>query len=130
MSVNKEKDVRQLVEKYRRQFPTLERPFIRRLIRSENKIENPSELKKLDRYLAKAFKNEARFAAEEKPSTERPIAKQPSPEQWQALMREVNLQTYLRLVAEFNPSAQALKEWADIRKQQLKDLGLVSFSEK
>jgi glucan phosphorylase len=130
MSVNKERDVRQLVEKYRRQFPTLERPFIRRLIRSENKIENPSELKKLDRYLAKAFKNEARFPAQEKPLTERPIVRRLSPDQWQALMREVNLQTYLRLVAEFNPNAQALKEWADIRKQQQKDLGLVSFSEK
>lgn len=66
MSVNKEKDVSKLVEKYRCDFPTLERRFLRKLIRSENKIENPSELKKLDRYLKKAFKNEG------KPSTENP----------------------------------------------------------
>ena len=66
MSLSKKKDVRQLVEKYRHEFPSLERPFLRKLIRSEMKIENPSELKKLDRYLAKAFKNEAKLTTKKK----------------------------------------------------------------
>jgi len=64
MSISKAKDVPQLVEKYRQAYPDLDRDLLRKLIRLENKIENPSDLKKLDRYLAKAFKNEV------KPSTE------------------------------------------------------------
>jgi hypothetical protein len=57
MSVPTEKNVRRLVEKYRSQLPELERPLLRRLIRSENRITDPSELKKLDRYLKKAFQS-------------------------------------------------------------------------
>jgi hypothetical protein len=59
MSISKAKDVPQLVEKYRQAYPDLDRDLLRKLIRLENKIENPSDLKKLDRYLAKAFKNES-----------------------------------------------------------------------
>jgi len=70
MSLSKQKDVRHLVEKYRREFSSLERPLLRRIIRSENKIENPSELKKLDRYLAKAFQNEVELS--KKSTTEKP----------------------------------------------------------
>lgn len=61
LSPKRRKDVSQLVEKYRRQFPTLERPLLRKLIRLENPEvfkNNPSNLKTLDRHLGKAFKNE------------------------------------------------------------------------
>ena len=64
MSLSKRKDVPQLVKKYRENLPNIDRDLLRRLIRVENNITNPSDLKKLDRYLAKAFKNEV------KPSTE------------------------------------------------------------
>ena len=56
MSVSEKKDVPQLVEKYRTKYPRLERPILRKLIRLENKIENASDKRKLDRYLKKAFK--------------------------------------------------------------------------
>ena len=61
MSSKRDKNVSQLVEKYKREFPTLEKKFIRRLIKSENKElfdNNPSEVRKLSRYLEKAFRNE------------------------------------------------------------------------
>lgn len=58
MSLTSGKTVPEIVENYRKQFPTLERPLLRRLIRSENKelFGNPSNLKQLDRHLRKAFK--------------------------------------------------------------------------
>ena len=59
MSVNKPLNVPKLVEKYREELPDVDRDLLRRIIRVENHITNPSELKKLDRYLAKAFKNKA-----------------------------------------------------------------------
>jgi hypothetical protein len=40
---------------------------LRRLIRAENKIDDASESKKLDKYLRKAFKNEVKPLAKEKP---------------------------------------------------------------
>ena len=58
MSPKRDKSVPQLVEKYLETYPGLDRDLLRKLIRLENKIENPSELKKLDRYLRIAFKNE------------------------------------------------------------------------
>ena len=57
MSPKHYKNVPQLVEKYRRKYPELDRDLLRKLIRLENKIDHPSELKKLDRYLKKAFEN-------------------------------------------------------------------------
>jgi hypothetical protein len=59
MSLSKDNHVSKLVEKYRRMFPNVERPLLRKLIREENKITNPSELKKLDRYLKKAYSSNA-----------------------------------------------------------------------
>jgi len=58
MSLKSRDTVPEIVENYRKQFPTLERPLLRRLIRSENKelFGNPSNLKQLDRHLRKAFK--------------------------------------------------------------------------
>ncbi|MEM3695001.1 MAG: hypothetical protein QXJ11_03470 [Candidatus Bathyarchaeia archaeon] len=56
MSVYKGLDVPQLVKKYREKYPELDRDLLRKLIRLEAKITNPSQLKKLDRYLAKEFK--------------------------------------------------------------------------
>lgn len=55
MSLPSRRNVSKIVEKYRREFPDLERPLLRRLIRAENKIVNPSELRKLSRYLKKAY---------------------------------------------------------------------------
>ena len=57
MSSAKRLNVPQLVKSYREKYPTVDRDLLRKLIRLENKIENPSELKKLDRHLGKAFKN-------------------------------------------------------------------------
>ena len=66
MSLKRSKDVPQLVKKYRDKYPQLDRDLLRKLIR----IENPdyfdkkgsknyaSSLKKLDRYLRKAFASE------------------------------------------------------------------------
>ena len=62
MSPNKDKSVPQLVEKYKRDKQTrdLDRDLMRRLIRREHPelfLDNPSNLKKLDRYLREAFDN-------------------------------------------------------------------------
>jgi hypothetical protein len=61
VSLAHDRTVSQLVEKYRRDFPGLEKRFIRRLILAEYKqfFENPSEVRKLTRELEKAYKNEA-----------------------------------------------------------------------
>jgi len=65
MSQKRNKTVPQLVEKYRREFPALEKRFIRRLILAEHKElfnkslnkNDDSEVRKLSRYLEKAFSN-------------------------------------------------------------------------
>lgn len=66
MSLNRSKDVPQLVEKYRAKYPQSNRGLLRRLIRVENpdlfgekRSKNcASNLKKLDRCLRKAFASE------------------------------------------------------------------------
>jgi hypothetical protein len=66
MSLKRSKDVPQLVEKYRAKYPQLDRDLLRRLIRLETpdlflKEKNKNygnNLKKLDRYLRKAFASE------------------------------------------------------------------------
>lgn len=72
MSPKRRKDVSQLVEKYRSQFPDLERPLLRKLIRLEHPElfkNNPSNRKTLDRHLKRAFKHkEPSFRTKEKPS--------------------------------------------------------------
>jgi hypothetical protein len=75
MSPHYDKSVSQLVEKYlaekhKGKLP-LERPYMRRLIRAENKefFSNPSNLRKLDRYLRKAYSQ-----AEKQPQIEKNIA--------------------------------------------------------
>jgi len=65
MSVNRPLDVPQLVKKYRDRYSELDRDLLRKIIRSENKITNPSELKKLDRYLRKAFENKVELSTSE-----------------------------------------------------------------
>lgn len=57
MSLKRNKDVPQLVEKYKAKYPKVDRDLVRRLIRVENKeiFKNPSKLKQLDRYLKKEF---------------------------------------------------------------------------
>lgn len=62
MSLKNKKDVPQLVKKYKQELPQLDRDLLRRLIRVENPtlfLKNPSNLKKLDRYLKKAFEQTA-----------------------------------------------------------------------
>jgi len=71
MSPNKNKSVPQLVEKYKQNKQTcdLDRDLMRRLIRLENPdlfLNNPSNLKKLDRYLRKAFANSKPISARAK----------------------------------------------------------------
>jgi hypothetical protein len=56
------KIVPQLVEKYKTKYPGLDRDLLRKLIRLENPglfLKNPSNLKKLDRYLRKAFEHQS-----------------------------------------------------------------------
>lgn len=63
MSPNRVKTVSQLVEKYRRDYPELDRDLIRKLIRLENPelfSNSYANLKQLDRLLAKSFKQQAR----------------------------------------------------------------------
>lgn len=55
VSTSNKQNVPELVKKYRSKYPELDRDLLRKLIRLENKIENPSELKKLDRCLRKSF---------------------------------------------------------------------------
>jgi hypothetical protein len=60
MSPSHDKTVPELVEKYVRDSQTrnLDRPLLRRIIRKEHPdlfLNNPSNLKKLDRYLKKAY---------------------------------------------------------------------------
>jgi hypothetical protein len=80
MSLPNKKDVRQIVQKYRREFPTIDRPFLRRLIRSEQKLTKDSELKALDRHLKKAF---------EKPSENAKSSEilEPNPDELSAFMQ-------------------------------------------
>jgi hypothetical protein len=59
VSLRREKTVRELVEKYRKQFPDLERPLLRKMIRLEHReIFRPSsgKLRTLDRELKRSFK--------------------------------------------------------------------------
>jgi hypothetical protein len=59
MSPKRDRTVREMVEKYRSQFPMLERPMLRTLIRREHKdifIPESGKLKTLDRELRKSFK--------------------------------------------------------------------------
>jgi hypothetical protein len=55
MSLSSKKNVRQTVEKYRKEFPTLERPLLRQIIRKCENLTRASELKALDRALKKAY---------------------------------------------------------------------------
>jgi hypothetical protein len=57
MSQKRSNNVPNLVEKYRREFPTFEKRHIRRIIivYSNGAFKNPSELKKLTRALKKSF---------------------------------------------------------------------------
>lgn len=59
MSPKQNRIVPQLVEKYRREFPELEKRFIRKLILAEHKelFQNDSEVRKLTRYLEQAFRD-------------------------------------------------------------------------
>jgi len=63
MSLTHKKDVPKLVKKYREELPNIDRDLLRRLIRVENNITNPSELKKLDRCLKKTFQKDANSIA-------------------------------------------------------------------
>jgi hypothetical protein len=60
MSLKEKKNVPQLVKKYRERYPYLDRDLMRKIIRLENNITNPSELKKLDRHLKKAYETKTR----------------------------------------------------------------------
>jgi len=64
--LSKNKNVSKLVEKYRNKYPDLERDLLRKLIRSENGITSPSDLRKLDRYLKTAFESEVKLSDKEK----------------------------------------------------------------
>ena len=52
---NRDNTISKFVRDYKEKYPDLDRSLLRKLIRLENKITNPSDLKKLDRYLKKEF---------------------------------------------------------------------------
>jgi hypothetical protein len=76
MSLSQRKDVLQLVEKYRKKYPTLDRNFVRKLIRLENPElfgkncrSKDTNLKALDRHLRKSFeKDKVSINSENKPN--------------------------------------------------------------
>lgn len=56
--MKRDKSVPELVQKYRHRWPDLERDLLRKLMRIENPklfLNNPSNLKKLDRHLKREF---------------------------------------------------------------------------
>jgi hypothetical protein len=73
MSPKRSVPVPKLVEKYRAEFPSTPRPYLRRLIRAENPSlfkNNPSNLKQLDRWLGKSYKKQNYNSAKKEPSTD------------------------------------------------------------
>jgi len=68
MSSNTKINIPKLVEKYRHEFPQLEKRLLRRMIRKENHITDSTEIRQLSRYLQKAFKNETKPSAKGEPS--------------------------------------------------------------
>jgi hypothetical protein len=62
--MRKDKNVSQIVEKYKRQYPNLDRDLVRKLIR----LENPNlNLRTVDRYLKKAFLNHGNIQQNSQP---------------------------------------------------------------
>ena len=125
MSLETRANVPQLVEKYRKKYPTLDRDLLRKLIRLENKIGNPSELKKLDRYLRKEFQN-SNSKEDETYQKEEALDKQgffdwlERRAERKRLEKErnrkevlINQDVYLRLVAKYHPELKAFDDWAD-----------------
>jgi len=58
MSLNRDKSVSQLVTKYLKKYPNLDRDLVRKLVRLENPelfFKNASNLRKLDRHLKKQY---------------------------------------------------------------------------
>lgn len=87
----------------------------------ENKITNPSELKKLDRYLKREFINrvDRKESLEEKP-----LGRQLSKSERQRLEELAQARAEIDFVAKHFPSFQPLKEFSDIYQQKRKEAGL------
>ena len=68
VSPKRNKTISQNVEIYIKRHPEARRSTLRTLIRLDLNITNPSELRKLDRCLKKAFENQAKRSTKEKPS--------------------------------------------------------------
>jgi hypothetical protein len=121
MSLNKGKSVSQLVKIYRTKYSKLDRDLLRRMIRVENKITNPSELKKLDRYLKKEFKNrvDRKESLEEKP-----LGRQLSKSERERLEELVQGRAEVKFAAQNFPSLQPLDDLLEIHKKMRKEAGL------
>jgi hypothetical protein len=134
VSPHRDKTVAHFVEKYRQKYPELDRDLLRKLIRLENNITNPSELRKLDRELKKAF---SQPKAKENETMQQLDAKKKSGviEWWSQRAERKRFErnkerrfalaqkwTYLELLAELHPEFEAAKKWADIEKKNLKEL--------
>jgi hypothetical protein len=130
MSLKHNRNVPKLVKFYKEKYPTLDRDLLRRLIRLENKIENPSELKKLDRHLKQAFGNKAdpsNLKETPKPSNfglfkwldQRAARKRHDQNEMQktALLRRIQ---YLELLAENTPAFEVFKKVAEKDRELLK----------
>lgn len=109
MSPKRDKSVLQLVEKYKRDYPQLDRDLLRKIIRLDNKLTNPSQLRKLDRTLKKAFNKEA------------PLKKEnASPERKNAISDEVFRWSAMEYAAKKWSIFSAMKEIVETEKKNKK----------
>jgi len=110
MSPKRDKTVPQLVEKYRREYPYLERPLLRKLMRLENPQlfrDNPSNLKKLDRYLRKAFEKEEPSSQDK--SVQRSIKNSFGFFDWLVYRSEIKKRRELELMARIAARMEAIE---------------------
>jgi hypothetical protein len=135
MSQKRDKTVPQLVEKYRREFPELEKRFIRRLIIAEHKelFTIDSEVRKLTRYLEKSFKSNDKKTKDSELCSQKPLDKlgffERRAEQIRIAEKEqkrlnlVDAREYAKLVAKFYPDeCSSFKDLAEFYDQKLKNL--------
>lgn len=135
MSLNKKKSVAQLVRSCRDNWPNIDRDLLRHMIRRENNIVNPSELRKLDRYLKKEFKSRVdhKEPPREKPSIEaKPfrfgffewLDKRAERSERKRLEELAQARAEIDFAARNFPFFQPLKEFSDISREKRKEAGL------
>jgi hypothetical protein len=132
MSLKHNKNVPELVKNYRSKYPNVDRDLLRKLIRLENKIENPSELKKLDRCLRKSFIG-LKSATLIKTESDKIVKPGWLERRSERKRQEMEIERKERLVAHWTSMEQLaksggaytiFKDIADMEKRNRKELGL------